>query len=263
MEPYDRVDDWYLSHVQLLDLVTGSKWEVPFNEWFKENSLKFQKAALHSFPQPTIVELTEVTNKLKTGDIILYGHNCFKSSLIKLLTQSPYSHVGYLYRDEHGNLLVYESTINDGETPDVVYETPYAGVHLFQLQQRLVTYNGKIWHLPLIQPLQPIQEQKAIAFLKKCHAEKVPFDWNGVIRSCLKFVEEHKSHEGIFASVFGAELVTRAYQESDLISKDIDASKQTPKEVASFDIFEKNALDILKDFFGSHNPKKQKKEKKK
>lgn len=251
VEPKELFSDWYVEDVSLVNFTNGNTWRAIFNCWLKEGETEKTIKAKPEVKEMTIATLKDNESKIKTGDVILYGHVCLKSQIIKLATGSPYSHIGIIYKNDQGELLVYESTLNGDDTHDVLYETPYPGVHLFMLNERAMSYNGKIWHLPLKEKLTKQQEVKLIAFLSKCHAQKVPFDWKGVITACWdEFVgktEEKSEKESIFSSVFAAELVTRALQEVGLLNASFNPHTATPHQVSALPIFDSASLTVLKE----------------
>lgn len=79
---------------------------------------------------------------VQAGDVIAFQGNSFSSKLIAHLTDWPrctISHIG-IVADEYNNLA--EATMTQGEN----------GVAIVGVQYKLDTYDGHVWHLPLLGP---------------------------------------------------------------------------------------------------------------
>lgn len=88
--------------------------------------------------------LDQTLSTLNTGDIILFKGNRFISSFICFMTQSHWSHIGIVIKDEQGNPLLFEATTVT-ETPDIELGKPVdRGITLVCLKQRIMQYPGKV-----------------------------------------------------------------------------------------------------------------------
>lgn len=94
-------------------------------------------------PILTPTDFATVRAAMKPGDLIAFGGEGVISRMIRLVTRCPVSHVGLILRvrDEHGVLRVelMESTSLHGK----------AGVQRTHLSERLESYDGVLWWLPL------------------------------------------------------------------------------------------------------------------
>lgn len=119
-------------------------------------------------------------DSFKTGDLIAYSGIGALHSMTKLATNSPYSHVGMIFRlpnkwTRRDDLFVLEVARNNEGFLDAFLERPHSGVALYRLFERIHQYQGtKIWWAPL-QANISIDTQKLVDRMWKTHEENVDF----------------------------------------------------------------------------------------
>lgn len=105
---------------------------------------------------------------IKPGDIIGFSGFHLESIGINLATYGvPFwsiSHVGIMGESEDGRLLLFESTTLDSH-PCAIQGKHFNGTQAHQLDTRLATYKGRIWHYPLYRPLYAHERQRLNKFL--------------------------------------------------------------------------------------------------
>jgi hypothetical protein len=119
-------------------------------------------------------------DSFKTGDLIAYNGIGVLHSMTKLATNSPYSHVGMIFRlpnkwTRRDDLFVLEVAKNNEGFLDAFLERPHSGVALYRLFERIHQFQGtKIWWAPL-QANISIDTQKLVDRMWKTHEENVDF----------------------------------------------------------------------------------------
>lgn len=195
--------------------------------------------------QPTSLDIYEQYRPLmKTGDVIAFDGNSGFSKFIKLFTHSPYSHTAMILKDDSSlfgeTLLLIESTTQI-KMSDVTGNEAIKGVQMHFLGQRLSTYEGSAFWIPLKNPIPKQQQQEMLAWLRNIYAEKVSYTYIRVWGIPLAKIENAC---GIklkldYSKLFCSELVTRALQVGSVIDNHIDPASQTPANVVNFKCFEK------------------------
>lgn len=185
----------------------------------------------------------EYRPKIKTGDVIAFSGNSLVSKIIKWKTGSPYSHVGIVLDVNMGgaigqSILFIESTILNNAA-DLKHLEFIKGVQMHFLSKRLESYDGSAWWLPLQEELLPHQTHNIQSWLRQIHNEKVKYDAIQALGAGMDFFDWFPGieNEKDFSSLFCSELVTKALQVAGLIDDNINASEQTPADVAGFDCF--------------------------
>lgn len=119
-------------------------------------------------------------DSFKTGDLLIFSGIGALHSMNKLITNSPYSHVGMVFRlpnkwTRRDDLFVLEVAKNAEGFLDAFLERPYTGVALYRLLERLHQYQGtKIWWAPL-NTNSSINQKKLIETMWRVHEENVNF----------------------------------------------------------------------------------------
>lgn len=93
----------------------------------------------------------------RAGDLIGFSGNALSSAAVCLLTYGlprfSLSHVGII-AEYNGELLIFESAlVGDFETPCAIQGRCVSGVQAHEIEPRIASYDGKVWHYPLTRPL--------------------------------------------------------------------------------------------------------------
>jgi len=137
-------------------------------------------------------------------------------------------------------LLLYESTKNGDRTPDVTsgYNN-YTGVHAFEARQRITSYKGKVFYIPLRKELDKDGERVMRKWITDQHRNKTPFDYFQMFGAGFdlfdKFGVENKQD---LAELFCSEFVTASLQLAGAMPKEMNASEQTPVDVVRFPCYD-------------------------
>ena len=90
----------------------------------------------------------EVRDHMQPGDIIAFGGKGNFSGIIKWATRSAVSHVGIILQSK----LLINDNPQDGMFNQIIESTSlngFSGVTISGLSDRIDTYDGEIWWLPL------------------------------------------------------------------------------------------------------------------
>ena len=171
------------------------------------------------------------------GDIIAFSGRHWDSLLINLLSYGiPYhslSHVGILGENQ-GELLLFESTTLSN-LPCKIQGKPVKGVQAILLEDRLASYQGKVYHYPLATPLDERQRNDLSTFL----LEKIgtDYDYLGAMRSAgigISWVES-KLNKECLRELFCSELCAAAHKMLGVLATD-NASKWNPNRLIRYEL---------------------------
>ena len=90
----------------------------------------------------------EARKQMKAGDVIAFSGKGDFSEIIKWATRSSVSHVGIILQSK----LLIGDKIQDGMFNQIIESTTlngFSGVTISRLSDRLDTYDGEIWWLPI------------------------------------------------------------------------------------------------------------------
>lgn len=169
---------------------------------------------------------------MQTGDLIAFAGRRWTSKVINLGTfgipgWSP-SHVGIIgeYRGEH---LLFESTTLS-TLPCLIQGKPFKGVQACTLEDRVATYNGRIWRYPLARKLFDDERERLNAFL--VHHVGVPYDRRGAIRSGGRLWANLWSafENECLSQIFCSELLAAAYRDIGVLHS-TNASRWNPRRL--------------------------------
>lgn len=178
--------------------------------------------------------------QMKAGDIIAFSGKGNFSEIIKWATRAPVSHVGVVLQSK----LVIDGNAQSGMFNQIIESTSlngFSGVSISRLSDRIDTYDGEIWWLPLSQAIwTAMDKQKFYDFL--IHQEHKEYDMPQAIRSALDMVDRtpvignttHNVED--FSRFFCSELVAAGLEAAGAIA-DVNASEVTPIDLCSFSIF--------------------------
>jgi len=170
-----------------------------------------------------------VRENMKPGDVMAFGGKGFISSAIKVITESPVSHVGIILQSnvptiegKFINQIIESTSIGDG----------FAGVQINRMSLHAKKYDGDIWWLPLSEEARSKLDQGLFfSFLLDQVGKK--YDAPQAIGSAIDFLPDQRED---LDKLFCSELNTAALEKAGVL-KDINASEQTPADVCQFDIY--------------------------
>ena len=175
---------------------------------------------------------------MKCGDVVAFGGKGAFSRVIKWRWNSPYSHVGLVYRTqiEAGGdsvFLVESTTLSN--IPDAVTGDRRKGVQLHWLSKRLTSYDGEAWWVPLLEPLELGPRSEMVAWLRQTHDARVPYDTDQAMGAGLDFWDSWGlENDPDYSRLFCSELVTRALQIAGRVESRVNPSETSPAEVVAF-----------------------------
>lgn len=191
---------------------------------------------------PSRLEVYEgVRDQLRTGDIVAFSGKGRVSGMIKWATRSRYSHVGVLLVGEVEGfgrtvLLCESTTLSD--LPDAVDRTFRRGVQIQLLSQRLDSYDGSAWWLPLVDPLEELPHRRFVGWLRETHVKRTPYDDTQAIGAGIDFWDSiGLANDPDFSRLFCSELVARAFQVAGILPPEYNASEATPADIVGLSIF--------------------------
>lgn len=183
-------------------------------------------------------DCADVRHRMQPGDVIAFSGKAHFPELIKWATGSNVSHVGVVFQPkpmegEH-QLQIIESTYLNG----------FLGVIASPLDERIESYEGSVWWLPLSDSVRAKMD------LKKFHdfllqQEHKPYDLPQAIKSALDTQEDHPLLGRVtyniedFSELFCSELVAAALEASGAISH-LNASEVTPIDLCRFSIYKQD-----------------------
>jgi len=179
--------------------------------------------------------------KMKAGDVIAFSGKGNFSEIIKWATRSSVSHVGIILQSK----LVIDGDSQSGIFNQIIESTSingFSGVTISRLSDRLDTYDGEIWWLPLSQSVSSAMDtRKFYNFL--IHQERKEYDMPQAMKSAIDTFDNvpvlGKATHNIedFSRFFCSELVAAGLEAAGAIDH-INASEVTPIDLCSFSLFE-------------------------
>lgn len=183
----------------------------------------------------------EARKQMKAGDVIAFSGKGDFSEIIKWATRSNVSHVGVILQSK----LLIADKIQDGIFNQVIESTTlncFSGVIISRLSDRLDTYDGEIWWLPIKKDIDDkMDKKKFYDFL--IHQQRKEYDMPQAIKSALDVLDRvpiiggatHNQED--FSRFFCSELVAAALEVAGAI-KNINASEVTPIDLCTFALYE-------------------------
>lgn len=185
--------------------------------------------------------------QMKAGDVIAFSGKGNFSEIIKWATRSDVSHVGVILQTK----LLIDGETQAGMFNQIIESTSldgFSGVTISRLSDRLATYDGEIWWLPLRRSIhEKMDKVKFYDFL--IHQEHKAYDIPQAIKSALDALDKVAGigqltrNEEDFTRFFCSELVTAAIEFAGGIES-INASEVTPADLCSFTLFEDNYFQL-------------------
>ncbi|MDR8389522.1 hypothetical protein NC796_00140 [Aliifodinibius sp. S!AR15-10] len=188
-------------------------------------------------------EYPEVRGQMKPGDIIAFSGKANFSELIKWATRAPVSHVGIILQSK----LLVDNVPQSGYFNQIIESTSldgFSGVSISRLSDRIETYNGGIWWLPLSDEVRSKLNFEAFYnFL--LHQEKKPYDTPQAVKSALDALDNvpllsaatHNVED--FSKFFCSELAAAALEKGGAIGS-INSAEVTPIDLCMFSIYQKD-----------------------
>jgi hypothetical protein len=184
---------------------------------------------------------SEIRSKMQPGDIIAFGGNSLFSKWAKLTTRSPVTHVAVVVKtqildEQQGRYFnqVIEATSYNGKS----------GVMVNRLSDRVSTYDGDMWWLPLGETQRQIFEANQNAFFNFLfQQEHKDYDIWQLFGSAvdatdtIPFLGKLSSNSEDFSSWFCSELVAEALEIGKII-KPVNASEVTPVDICRLNIYQ-------------------------
>ncbi|MGI0117575.1 hypothetical protein [Zooshikella sp. RANM57] len=180
---------------------------------------------------------------MQPGDVIAFGGKGHFSEIIKFATFSDISHVGVILQtkittDDTNRFFnqIIESTSLHG----------FNGVNISRFSDRLNTYNGELWWLPLNEELRKtrFKQKEFYNFLFNQAKARKPYDMPQAIKSALDALDELPfGMHGLgynredFSKFFCSELVAAALEVSTLVDS-VNASEVTPIDLCRWKIYQ-------------------------
>ena len=177
-----------------------------------------------------------IRDLIQPGDIVAFGGRGGLSNLIKRFTRGEVSHVGIvlqsalLLRDERqpGRLVqIIESTSLGG----------FSGVSITRFSDRVATYDGEIWWLPLSDGVRKaIDATRLYDFL--LHQDRKPYDAPQALGSALDLLDDLGfSNNEAYARFFCSELVAAGLKAAGAVPDGINPSEVTPLDLCRWEIY--------------------------
>lgn len=182
----------------------------------------------------------DVRDQMNAGDVIAFSGKGQFSEIIKWATRSPVSHIGVILQSK----LLIEDQPQPGYFNQIIESASingFSGVSISRLSDRLATYDGEIWWLPLSDAVRRKMDfKKYYDFL--LHQEHKPYDTPQAIQAALDAFDQipligaptHNIEE--FSKFFCSELAAAGLEAGGAIQR-INASEVTPIDLCMFSIY--------------------------
>lgn len=194
-----------------------------------------------SAKQITYVEAREL---MKPGDVIAFGGKGHFSEIIKFATFSSVSHVGVILQtkipeEENSKRFfnqIIESTSLNG----------FNGVNVSRFSDRLSTYEGELWWLPLNKKIRNdlFDQKKFFDFLFNQAKDRKPYDTPQALKSAVDALDNlpfgmHGPgyNKEDFSKFFCSELVSAGLEIAGAVDS-VNASEVTPIDLCRWSIYE-------------------------
>ena len=188
-----------------------------------------------------------IREQMRPGDIIAFGGNSLFSRWTNLTTRSAVTHIAIVMqtkmRDEASGRYfnqVMEATVYDGKK----------GVMTNRLSERVHTYDGDMWWLPLGESARDMFEQNKHEFFNfMFDQEGKAYDVLQLFGSAVDALDSHPILGSIsynqedFSSWFCSELIAEGLETAGIINS-VNASEVTPVDICRFSIFEQRYVQL-------------------
>lgn len=179
----------------------------------------------------------QMTQDLKTGDIILFSGKCALSSLIEYMTDGQWSHVGIVIKNPtylinkpyQEGLFLYES--GEAEMTDIDTGHKLFGVQMVDLRKYVESYSGTVAYRQLLWDKNPHELDNMMRIIYNTTYHK-PYDWNPIdLLSTILYhkywvsLKDNRRVDKFFCSSF----VGYIYTQLGLLKPDTEWSQLYPK----------------------------------
>ena len=192
----------------------------------------------------------EIRDKARAGDIIAFGGKGNFSEIIKWATRASVSHVGIVLQSE---LRGAKDLGTDGYFNQIIESTSlngFSGVTISRLSDRVDTYPGEIWWLPLGSAARKQVDDNLSGFYGWClKQDHKPYDMPQAVASAMDALDRVMGPASVtlnnedFAKFFCSELAAGSLEQVGAIPH-VNASEVTPVDLCSFSIYEEDYVQI-------------------
>lgn len=178
----------------------------------------------------------EVRRRMLPGDVIAFGGKGRLSSLIKMATRGPVSHVGLVLQaaattdrsrgrshGRHFNLCIESTTLGG-----------MSGVSISRLSDRLRVYSGEVWWMPLASEVRTQVDFEQLFDFAFAQVGK-PYDAAGAVRSGVDLwgLEADEDLDQLFCS----ELDAATLRAGGAVPAHVNPSEVTPLDLVRWSIY--------------------------
>lgn len=194
----------------------------------------------------------EARDLMQPGDVIAFGGKAYFSEIIKFATFSSVSHVGVILQtkipeENTGKFFnqIIESTSLHG----------FNGVNVSRFSDRLSTYEGELWWLPLKKDIRDNLFNQGVFFdfLFNQAKERKPYDMPQAIKSAVDVADKlpfgmhgPAYNKEDFSKFFCSELVAAGLEIAGAVDS-INASEVTPIDLCRWNIYENSYYQLKGD----------------
>lgn len=189
------------------------------------------------------ISYSDARPKMKAGDVIAFGGKGHFSEIIKFATFSDVSHVGVILQtkvtddstDRFFNQIIESTSLNG-----------FNGVNISRFSDRLDTYEGELWWLPLRSEIRENKFDSAnfYNFLFNQARERKGYDMPQAIKSALDALDQlpfdkhgPAYNKEDFSKFFCSELVAAGLEKAGSVGE-VNASEVTPIDLCRWSIYE-------------------------
>lgn len=184
---------------------------------------------------------SDARSRMKPGDVIAFGGKGEFSEIIKFATFSDVSHVGVILQtqvvedlaDRFFNQIIESTSLNG-----------FNGVNISRFSDRLSTYDGELWWLPLSDEIRAkFDRNKFYDFLFNQAKDRKPYDMPQAIKSALDALDQlpvighgPTYNKEDFSKFFCSELVAAGLEAGGAVGT-VNASEVTPIDLCRWNIY--------------------------
>jgi len=183
---------------------------------------------------------------LKTGDMVVCMGDYGKSdSIIRFVSGSKITHVGFIYVGSNGKVWIYESTVqheDDFHKDRLSKKSKASGVMMVPFYDRLRTYKGKVFIRPI---KKEFDREKVFRHYKRFSNVSFETSKLELLNSVLKLPINRNNLKEVFCSELAAEL----FKEFGVINKNDVTNHYTPKDIAEIGLGDIRKNNFYFDFF--------------
>ena len=189
------------------------------------------------------IHYQDARKMMKPGDVIAFGGRGYLSEIIKFATFSNVSHVGVILQtkipeDDTGRFFnqIIESTSLEG----------FNGVGISRFSDRLKSYDGELWWLPLKNEMRDrlFDQKKFFDFLFNQAKERKPYDMPQAIKSAIDVLDHLPFgvrgpgyNQEDFSQFFCSELVSAGLEVAGIVER-VNTAEVTPIDLCRWNIYE-------------------------